>query len=184
MEKIDWSKAPEWADRAVEWMRDTVFFSDGVYFLNLRGDWVLHGGVINYDDRGEVSDWWCELGDTKLIETRPDPWQEGEERMNNIAQNGNDGHYGAEISSSKYKRYEILNDEPVKKERYKKENGMDKIDEWARDKTHDQFRTIMWAMCEKYESRLGKKDAIVKEVGKMADYMNRWHLYEQKWAEE
>ena len=88
--------------------------------------------------------------------------------MNNIAQNGNDGHYG----------------EVVKQERYKKADGMDKIDEWARDKTHDQFRTIMWAMCEKYESRLGKKDAIVKEVGKMADYMHRWHLYEQQWDNE
>ena len=104
MDKIDWSEAPDWADRAVEWMRDTVFFSDGVYFLNLRGDKVLHGGVINYDDRGEVSDWWCELGDTKLIETRPDQWQEGEERMNNIAQNGNDGHYGDALT---------LNIEPI-----------------------------------------------------------------------
>ena len=29
----------------------------------------------------------------KLVEMRPNKWQEGEERMNNIAQNGNDGHY-------------------------------------------------------------------------------------------
>jgi hypothetical protein len=163
--EIDWSEAPEWADRAVEW-KGVVFYSDGNQYTGPSTDGIhLHGGLVGRDSDVRYFDY----SSGNLIETRPDAWQEGEERMKVIPQNGNNGeHYG----------------EVVKQERYKKENGMDKIDEWARDKTHDQFRTIMWAMCEKYESRLGKKDDIVKEVGKMADYMNRWHLYEQKWAEE
>lgn len=90
---INWDEAPEWADRAVGWMNNIVLFSDGVSFLNTRGDKVLHCAVTDCDDKGEALDWWCELGDTKLIEMRPNKWQEGEERMNNIAQNGNDGHY-------------------------------------------------------------------------------------------
>lgn len=90
-------------------------------------------------------------------------------------------------------RFKVLETRPVdkpssdgikKQERYLKQNGMDKIDQWARDKTHEQFRTIMWAMCEKYESRLGKKDKIINEVEKMADYMNRWLAYEKKWSKE
>ena len=42
----------------------------------------------------------------------------------------------------------------------------------------------MWAMMEKYNTRLGRKDSIISEVGKMADYMNRWLEYETKWAKE
>ena len=150
--EINWNDAPEWADKAVKFSGESDSY------------WAGCGNCqqINADIVYMMND------DCEILSTRPDAWQEGEERMNNIAQNGNDGHYG----------------EVVKQERYKKADGMDKIDEWARDKTHDQFRTIMWAMCEKYESRLGKKDAIVKEVGKMADYMHRWHLYEQQWDNE
>ena len=149
--EINWNEAPAWADRVVR--------------SNFSGE-ILFGDGVRVSKNGIKTK--LAHNDIDLIEMRPDAWQEGEERMNNIAQNGNDGHY----------------DEVVKQERYKKADGMDKIDEWARDKTHDQFRTIMWAMCEKYESRLGKKDAIVKEVGKMADYMHRWHLYEQQWDNE
>lgn len=151
---INWDEAPDWADRVVKFSgKDDSYWAGCGNCQKIEGTIVYVMGNDDYE----------------ILSIRPDAWQEGEDRMNNIAQNGSDGeHYG----------------EVVKQERYKKADGMDKIDEWARDKTRDQFRTIMWAMCEKYESRLGKKDAIVKEVGKMADYMSRWHLYEQKWAGE
>ena len=60
----------------------------------------------------------------------------------------------------------------------------DQIDKWAQDKTHDQFRTIMWAMMEKYQCRLGKKAPIPEETAKMLDYMDRWHQYELEWAND
>ena len=70
----------------------------------------------------------------------------------------------------------------MKQERYKNDTGNDLIDRWAETYEHEQFRMIMWVMVEKYNTRLGKKDSIVKEVGKMADYMNRWLEYEKEWA--
>ena len=70
----------------------------------------------------------------------------------------------------------------MKQERYKNDTGTDLIDRWAETYEHEQFRMIMWVMVEKYNTRLGKKDSIVKEVGKMADYMNRWLEYEKEWA--
>lgn len=71
----------------------------------------------------------------------------------------------------------------MKQERYKNEDGSDLIDKWAATYEPEAFRMLMWAMCEKYNTRLGKKDSIVKEVGKMADYMNRWLQYEKEWAD-
>ena len=71
----------------------------------------------------------------------------------------------------------------MKQERYLNEDGSDTIDKWAATRTNDQFRTIMFAQVEKYNDRLGKKDAIVNEVAKMADYMNRWLDYEKEWSD-
>lgn len=39
-----------------------------------------------------------------------------------------------------------------KQVRYQDETGEDLIDEWARTKTHDHFREVMWAMLEKYKT--------------------------------
>ena len=69
----------------------------------------------------------------------------------------------------------------MKQERYKNEDGSDLIDRWANTYEQEAFRMLMWAMVEKYNTRLGKKDSIVSEVGKMADYMNRWLEYEKEW---
>lgn len=71
----------------------------------------------------------------------------------------------------------------MKQERYLNEDGTDTIDKWAATRTNEAFRDIMFAQVEKYNDRLGKKDSIVSEVGKMADYMNRWLEYEKEWAE-
>ncbi len=64
----------------------------------------------------------------------------------------------------------------MKQERYMNADGRDTIDRWA-DRYADQpeiFRELMWCQMEKYHDRLGKKDSIVSEVGKIADYAARW----------
>ena len=71
----------------------------------------------------------------------------------------------------------------MKQERYLKDDGTDTIDKWAATRSNEVFRDIMFAQVEKYHDRLGKKDSIVSEVGKMADYMNRWLEYEKEWAD-
>lgn len=53
-------------------------------------------------------------------------------------------------------------------------SGKDLIDRWHERYTPQEFRVLMFAMIEKYNERLGKKDDIAQEVRKMADYANRW----------
>lgn len=82
MSEVDWSKAPEWADRVV-----VSVLEAGVYA------WAGVGIYQYFDHDKETfkfSDSSIEFG---LISTRPAAWQEGEKRMDNIGQNGNDGHY-------------------------------------------------------------------------------------------
>lgn len=58
---------------------------------------------------------------------------------------------------------------------YKKDSeGKDLIARWADRYDIETFRVLMWAMLEKYNDRLGKKDLPAKEVAKMADYAKRW----------
>lgn len=71
-----------------------------------------------------------------------------------------------------------------KQARYCDDNGEDLIDEWARTRNHDEFRAIMFAQIEKYQRRLGKKDTVANETGKMLDYMRRWHEQEKLWDDE
>lgn len=66
-----------------------------------------------------------------------------------------------------------------KQERYKSPDGkLDHIDECAANYTPEEFRGAMKFTIGKYQSRLGKKDNIVQEVTKIADYANRWLQYE------
>jgi len=71
-----------------------------------------------------------------------------------------------------------------KQERYlsKATENKDLIDQWAERMSHEEFRAVMFAQVEKYNTRLGKKDVIVNEVTKMHDYMNRWLEYEEEWS--
>ena len=66
----------------------------------------------------------------------------------------------------------------AKQPRYQGAGGDDLIDDWENTRSAEEFRVIMWAMIEKYERRLGKKDDIAQEVGKIADYARRWHEVE------
>ena len=70
----------------------------------------------------------------------------------------------------------------MKQKRYQDKSGNDLIDHWAATRSREVFRAIMYAMVEKYNTRLGKKDDILAEVTKMADYINRWKEYEAIWV--
>jgi hypothetical protein len=57
---------------------------------------------------------------------------------------------------------------------YVGENGKDLIDQWHEEYPIEIFRILMFEQMRKYNTRLGKKDDIKKEVGKIANYANRW----------
>ena len=65
-----------------------------------------------------------------------------------------------------------------KTEYYQDETGEDWIDECARIMTPEEFRGAMKFVIGKYHRRLGKKDNIIQELTKVADYNNRWLIYE------
>jgi len=68
----------------------------------------------------------------------------------------------------------------TKLDKYKDKEGKDLIDRWEERYTIEEFRVLMWAMIEKYNERLGKKDSPVSEVRKIADYATRWLEVEDK----
>lgn len=78
MSNVDWSEAPDWADKVVKFSGEI-----GSYWAG-SGNCQKIGGAIVYVMNNDGYE---------ILSIRPDKWQEGEERMNNIAQNGNDGHY-------------------------------------------------------------------------------------------
>lgn len=61
----------------------------------------------------------------------------------------------------------------MKQERYK-QGDKDLIDRWEDRYTPEEFRLVMWAIIERYGTRVGKKDDPVQEVGKILDYVQRW----------
>ena len=63
---------------------------------------------------------------------------------------------------------------PGKKARYTDNVGDDWIDECARTLTPAEFDGAMKFTIGKYVRRAGKKDSLESEVGKVADYANRW----------
>ena len=157
IKNIDWSEAPAWADRVIRPVIDNVIvenlaWSNDSNYQYINGETIFRiGAFISF----------------QVVEKRPDDWKEGEERMNDIAQNGNDGHY------------EEL-DDFSKQPRYKDENGLDWIDEFAANNSIEGFRAAMRFTIGKYERRLGKKDAMSKELYKIADYYKRWSQVESE----
>mgnify|MGYP001446540743 CR=1 FL=1 len=67
-----------------------------------------------------------------------------------------------------------------KQPRYQDAKGEDWIDECARTLTPEEFRGAMMFTMGKYIRRMGKKDDVKQEVGKLADYANRWLQYESQ----
>ena len=95
MSDVDWSKAPGWADRLMESpvSGKKCWANDVRYRYSCSGIGFLGSPPSNF----------------KVVSTRiTDEWQEGEKRMNNIAQNGNDGHYERKVvehdKKNKYSR--------------------------------------------------------------------------------
>ena len=70
-----------------------------------------------------------------------------------------------------------------RQERYTDDDGEDWIAKCAKEFTPEEFRGAMKFTIGKYLSRVGKKDSIVQEVTKIADYSNRWMEYEKKLLE-
>ena len=67
-----------------------------------------------------------------------------------------------------------------KQDRYKSPDGKDHIDVFFETENVDFCRGAMKFTIEKYLKRLGKKDSILKEVTKIADYAERWRQYENE----
>ena len=69
----------------------------------------------------------------------------------------------------------------MKQKRYLGEDGKtDWIDECAASFTPEEFRGAMKFVIGKYKKRRGKKDSIIMEDEKIADYEKRWAEYEAK----
>jgi hypothetical protein len=91
MNKPDWKDAPKWADRLMK--------SSGVVFYWCNRD--KYKPVINsYNSEpsvfGASRDSYI-IDHFKLVETRPDPWAEGEERIENIVRNSGEGEHYDEL---------------------------------------------------------------------------------------
>ena len=71
----------------------------------------------------------------------------------------------------------------MKQERYRDATGEDWIDEFARTATAEEFRGAMRFTIGKYNRRMGKKDELTKEIGKIKDYAERWLDYEHRAAQ-
>lgn len=72
----------------------------------------------------------------------------------------------------------------LKQSRYQDSAGDDWIDECARTLTPEEFRGAMKFTIGKYIRRAGKKDDLIKEIGKIEDYARRWGDYERGLLEE
>ena len=161
MSEVDWNDAPEWADRLMRSKKGDYFWCNVEKYMCI--DWPASLTPAAFGGRHSA----YTIGDLKLIEMRPGNWKEGERRMEPIGQNGNEGEHYAELDN--------FNKQP----RYKGDDGLDWIDEFARDNSIEDFRAAMRFTIGKYEKRLGKKDAMSKELYKMSDYYNRWSEVEK-----
>jgi len=82
-----------------------------------------------------------------------------------------------DMNSLEFPKFSV---DQIKQQRYTDESGQDLIDKWEERYSIEEFRLIMWVQMEKYNERLGKKDAPEKEVAKIADYANRWLQAEKR----
>jgi len=136
MDKVDWSKSPSDAEACIDgrfakWIGSTEFCWIEDCWGEPSPNWSLRQYQSNHRKFN--------------IEMRPDNWKEGEERMEPIGQNGNEGEHYAELENFD------------KQPRYKGDDGLDWIDEFSRDNSIEDFRAAMRFTIGKYEKRLGKK---------------------------
>lgn len=164
MEKIDWSKAPDWADRLMSNIETgEKCWADDVKYQYIDGEVAQE---FKYSDFVFA-----------LIEYRPDAWQEGEERMNNIAQNGNDGHYADSLTVN-IEPIDILDDEPKidnvnSPEHYQSEDGIECIDAIRAALGKEGFISHCRGTAIKYAWRSGKKANHAEDLRKAAWYLEK-----------
>lgn len=71
-----------------------------------------------------------------------------------------------------------------KTQHYKNKSGKDLIDEWIENDEPIEVRAKIIGNLQKYCRRYGKKDDVLKEAIKLADYANRLLQYEQGLSKE
>ena len=88
----------------------------------------------------------------------------------------------SDIDTEKFKRefHEAGKHCALTPDHYSIIDGKDLIARFAESYKTDEFRGAMRFNIEKYIDRLGKKDSLVKELRKIADYATRWAEYEEK----
>ena len=160
--EINWNDAPEWADS----VRKTVV--GNFYWCNDK-QCLIFGyskdsnptSIVNEGQKGILR--YFTINDLALVELRPDEWQEGEERMNNIAQNGNDGHY-VEVPKT---------DNVNSPEHYQSEDGIECIDAIRAALGKDGFISHCRGTAIKYAWRSGKKANHAEDLRKAAWYLEK-----------
>lgn len=156
MENIDWSKAPEWADSVRKTVVGELFWcSDKQYLILGHSKESNPISIGNEGQKGILRHY--TIDNLELVETRPDAWQDGEERMDNIAQNGNDGHYDAVNHP----------------EHYQSESGIECIDAIRASLGLDGFVAYCRGNAIKYSWRSGKKSEHAEDLRKAAWYLDR-----------
>jgi len=164
---VDWDKAPDWADSVRKTVVGDLFWCNDKQYLIFGYSKESNPVSIGSKNQTGILRHYT-IDNLELVEMRTDAWKEGEERMNVIPQNGNDGEH-----------YEEL-DNLEKQPRYTDEDDQDWIDEFAANNSIDDFRAAMRFTIGKYERRLGKKDELSKELYKMSDYYQRWSKVEKE----
>lgn len=97
MSDVCWENAPDWADKMGQGANSDldIWFND--YQYSYFGDEL---DVFVFGDKDHI----CRSLDSMVvIEMRPGKWKEGEERMEPIMQNGNDGGHYTELEANKTK---------------------------------------------------------------------------------
>lgn len=145
--EINWDDAPKWADKVCLAGKsgELAWSNNEQYEYILPGS----GGPYVFND----SQYFCySKNELKLVERRPDAWQEGEERMTNI-----DGHYDAVNHP----------------EHYQSEDGIECIDAIRASLGLDGFVAYCRGNAIKYSWRSGKKSEHAEDLRKAAWYLDR-----------
>ena len=123
------------------------------------------------------------LGNPFSTPGEDEEWEKIEKRMDVIGQNGNGAeHYDApplelnkKFDADRLAKLMLgFTGDGGKQPRYQDATGEDWIDEAARTFTAEEFRGAMRFSIGKYNRRMGKKDELIKEIGKIRDYASRW----------
>jgi hypothetical protein len=162
MNKPDWKYAPEWAYRLMQLNDDFYYWCDAKDYklAEVNGICRKFGWTGSYN--------YCEF---KLVETRPDPWAEGEERMENIVRNSGEGEHYDELPE--LDEFLGTEDNVNHPEHYQSDNGIECIDAIRAALGHDGFIAYCRGNAIKYNWRSGSKSSHSEDLKKGAWYSNR-----------